>query len=243
MAIISHAFWERRFGTRADIVGLTVHVNGAPATIIGVMPEGFALVYEQDLWMPLAPTPALEGRAIGRLRDGATRKRRARSSTRSRARLQAADPATVAACPSVKTYTQAHVAPDAPMIYGSLWAGSWLVLLVACANLANLTMVRTDRAVARAVHEDRAGRGSGADGAPDADRDPDAHGRRRRLAWWLTTWSVRTWAEATRSIYLALDYRVTLGTFAYLVAIALAAGSLFRWCRSSECCDSASAAR
>ena len=58
VAIISHDFWERRLGKRADILDLPVTINGAPASIVGVLPEHFALVYEQDLCMPLAPTPA-----------------------------------------------------------------------------------------------------------------------------------------------------------------------------------------
>ena len=41
MAILNYRFWESRFGKRADIVGSTVQINGAPATIIGVMPERF----------------------------------------------------------------------------------------------------------------------------------------------------------------------------------------------------------
>ena len=41
VAILNYRFWESRFGKRADIVGATVHINGAPATIIGVMPERF----------------------------------------------------------------------------------------------------------------------------------------------------------------------------------------------------------
>ena len=41
------------------------------------------------------------------------------------------------------TYTQSYVAADAPRIYGALWAGAWFVLLIACANLTNLTLVRT----------------------------------------------------------------------------------------------------
>ena len=72
VVLISHAFWERQFGKRADIVGMTVHINGAPTTIVGVLPEHFALLYEQDLWMPLAHMPALEGNVFARLRDGAT---------------------------------------------------------------------------------------------------------------------------------------------------------------------------
>ena len=45
--------------------------------------------------------------------------------------------------------------------------------------------------------------------------------------WWITNWSVRTWAHATASIYQVLDYRVDAGTFAYLVAISIVAALLF----------------
>jgi len=41
VAILNHRFWVSRFGGRADIAGMRVHMNGSPATIIGVMPEGF----------------------------------------------------------------------------------------------------------------------------------------------------------------------------------------------------------
>src|SRR5262249_56955121 len=77
VAILSHGFWQRRFGGRADIIGLTVHVNGEATTIVGVMPAGFVFVYEQNLWLPLTNGPALHqrgfaGSPLARLRDGAT---------------------------------------------------------------------------------------------------------------------------------------------------------------------------
>ena len=224
VAIISDAFWERRFGKRADVVGLTVHVNGAATSIIGVMPEGFVLVSEQDLWMTLLPTPALEGGAIGRLRDGATQEEaRAELETFTR-RLQAADSATLRGVPSVQTYTQRHVAPDAPMIYGSIWAGSWLVLLVAGANLANLTMVRTIERWRELATKIALGAGQARMVRQMLIESLMLTAAAGALGWWLTAWSVRAWAEATRSIYLALDYSITFGTLAYLMAIALAAG-------------------
>src|SRR5437660_1576190 len=41
VVILNYRFWESRFSKRSDIVGLTVQINSAPATIVGVMPEGF----------------------------------------------------------------------------------------------------------------------------------------------------------------------------------------------------------
>lgn len=226
VAIISHRFWERRFGKREDIVGVTVHVNGAPASIIGVMPEHFALVYELDLWMPLSYAPRLEGGAIGRLRDGATlEEARAELETITR-RVQADDPATLRGVPSVQTYSQAYVTPDAPMIYGSLWAGSWFVLLIACANLANLTLVRTIGRWREFSTRIALGAGQARMVRQMLVESMVLAGVAGVLGWWLTKWSVRTWAEATASTYLALDYSVTFGTLAYLVAISVAAGIL-----------------
>jgi predicted permease len=53
VAIISDGLWQRDFGGARDIVGRVVRVNGAPATIIGVMPKGFAFPYRDDVWIPL----------------------------------------------------------------------------------------------------------------------------------------------------------------------------------------------
>src|SRR5262249_43814173 len=143
VTIVSHRFWESRLGKRPDVVGSTVRIDAAQVTIVGVMPEGFVNVYEQNLWMPLAHTAGLEGDAIGRLKDGATREgARVDLETIGR-RLQADDPRPNRGVPSVLNYSQAHMAPDAPMIYTSLWAGAWFVLLIACANVANLTLART----------------------------------------------------------------------------------------------------
>ena len=53
VAIISYALWQRDFGGTADIVGRVVRLNGASATIVGVMPKGFAFHYREDVWLPL----------------------------------------------------------------------------------------------------------------------------------------------------------------------------------------------
>lgn len=53
VALISHGLWERDFGAAQDIVGTGVRINGAPATIIGVMPRGFNFPVNEELWIPL----------------------------------------------------------------------------------------------------------------------------------------------------------------------------------------------
>ena len=53
VALIGHGLWQRDFGGRADVVGRSVRINGAPATIIGVMPQGFAFPTNEELWIPL----------------------------------------------------------------------------------------------------------------------------------------------------------------------------------------------
>jgi predicted permease len=53
VAIIGHGLWQRDFGGAADIVGKNVRINGTPATIVGVMPPGFAFPTNEELWVPL----------------------------------------------------------------------------------------------------------------------------------------------------------------------------------------------
>jgi predicted permease len=238
VAILDYRFWESRFNKRADIVGLTVHINGAPATVIGVMPQGFVLVYEQNLWMPLVHAPDLsaeargakadvyrkdfEGGVFGRLRDGATVQRaRAELETINR-HLEAADPGTNRGVPSVSTY-QGYLAPDAPMIYGSLWAAAWFVLLIACANVTNLALVRTIERSREFSIRIALGAGLGRMVRQIMVENLMLMAMAGALGWWITAWSVHTWAVTTASPYLAIDYTVNAWTLAYLVAIAVAA--------------------
>jgi predicted permease len=53
VAIIGYAIWQRDFGGSDAVVGKAVRINGAPATIVGVMPQGFAFPVNEELWVPL----------------------------------------------------------------------------------------------------------------------------------------------------------------------------------------------
>ena len=73
VVILSHRFWQARFAARPDIVGRRIALDGVPATVVGVMPEGFDFPARHSLWLPLTRTRELEQRtpngflAFGRL--------------------------------------------------------------------------------------------------------------------------------------------------------------------------------
>ncbi len=133
VVILNYRFWVNRFSKRADIIGHVVRIDDAPAIVIGIMPDGFDFPDQRDLWLPLLHTPEMERRgfspggymAFGRLRDGVTLPQ-ARAELQVINRRLALDwPATNRdVVPSVGTYSQVFVGPDAPVIYGSLWAAA-----------------------------------------------------------------------------------------------------------------------
>lgn len=70
--VISHRIWHTDFGASTDVLGRSVTLGTAPATIVGIMPEGFGFPLHHDVWTPLmAPAGPLPGvRAFGRLAPG-----------------------------------------------------------------------------------------------------------------------------------------------------------------------------
>jgi hypothetical protein len=53
VAVVGHDFWRRRLGGDQNVVGATLRIAGVPTTIVGVMPEGFAMPSTEHLWLPL----------------------------------------------------------------------------------------------------------------------------------------------------------------------------------------------
>ena len=155
VAILSHGFWHRRYANDPSVIGLTVTINGIPTTIIGVMPPGFAFPQNQELWLPLVPTADLRRResrtlwfAFGRLIEGATiESARADLATIGR-QLASAYPATNEGwVPQPQTFGEFFVSRNVATTYGVMWGAVVVVLLIACANLANLMLARAiDRA-------------------------------------------------------------------------------------------------
>src|SRR5690606_10221169 len=128
--IVSHSYWMGRLGGQPDVIGRTVRLDGAPATIVGVLPEGFGFTQGTDVWKPLTQTPELRrvvgngSYAFGRLADGATEETARAELEAINARLAVERPATNRDVrPVVRNFLDAVAGYNASLIYGSLWAG------------------------------------------------------------------------------------------------------------------------
>jgi predicted permease len=150
VAVVSHGFWVRALGGVSPLTGVDIRVDGTPYRVVGVLPPGRELPAGTDVFVPrdftrpwgTASRNNINFRAIARLAPGATIDQ-ARSELRTiAARTHAAHPDDLyASGASVVTLRDRVVGPSAT--YLQLLGGAVLVvLLVACANLANATLAR-----------------------------------------------------------------------------------------------------
>jgi len=158
IVMLGHRLWQERYGGDPAIAGRTVRVDGRQRTIVGVMPEDFQFPYEQALWIPLELDPVTEPtgnrsiRAFGRLReDVPLEATRAEFAALAR-RLELADPESYEGMSTrVAVYKEHIVEKRDALAMNIMVAVVAFVLLVACANVANLLLVRAaarDREVA-----------------------------------------------------------------------------------------------
>ena len=150
VALISHKFWRERFKAAPDVVGRTVRLNGEPTEIVGVMPEGFSFPYNQQVWKPLpaydlslprGSGPSLL--AFGRLADGVGIEQGQADLTRIMSQLAAEYPDTNEGMTVViGPYVNEAIGYQTPGLLYTMLAAVSLVLLIACANVANLLLAR-----------------------------------------------------------------------------------------------------
>jgi len=169
VAIISYGLWTSRYGGNPAILGQSVNLDGAPTEIVGVMPQSFAFPEAGiDAWVPLALTraavsPGYLFTAVARLQDAATITDARAELTRLTNELEAEQPGNGYRqfVSTAVTLIEGTVGRVSTMLW-MLLASVGLLWLVACANVANLFLVRADTrqrevAVRRALG---AGRGS-----------------------------------------------------------------------------------
>ncbi len=249
VAILSYDLWERRYGKDPAIIGHTIRMGGfvagsatstnapynlAPTTIIGVMARGFSFPFTETLWIPLVRTPRLEQRdarglwfAFGRLVDGVTVDgARAELDTIGR-RLASAYPLTNHDVrPSARTFKEFWGGPNATLIYGSLWGAVGFVLLIACANLANLLLARAMSRSRELSVRIALGAGRWRIMRQLLIESVMLSAIGGAVGWWIAAWGVRLYVLAqppSINFDYAMDYRV----LAYLLAISAGTGLLF----------------
>ena len=148
--VISYGLWQSQFGGDPDVLGRSVTLNGAPYTIIGVMPRAFYFPTRQtQLWTPLAfDTADLESRtnsyieAVGRLKPGVTFEQ-ARTELELIAGRLARDYPETNAETGISFYRMRdNMSPRFRVMLLALGGASLCLLLLTCANLANLLLAR-----------------------------------------------------------------------------------------------------
>ncbi|MFL6236573.1 MAG: ABC transporter permease [Thermoanaerobaculia bacterium] len=154
VVLLSDQLWRRRFAADPRALGRPIRIDGVPCEIVGVMPAGFEFPRpETELWLPLAIDPAkaefggFGPSSVARLRPGITPAAAQTELDRLLASLRSApDPATRG---MIRGGLQARVLPLHEDVVGDVGRTLWIllgavgfILLIACANVSNLLIVR-----------------------------------------------------------------------------------------------------
>ncbi|HVE79307.1 MAG TPA: ABC transporter permease [Gemmatimonadaceae bacterium] len=153
VVLLSHGLWAGRLGGDPSIVGRMLTLDDVAYTVVGVMPRGYLYPSFAQFWAPLAPRlaadPALDkrdyradSRVIARLRPGT-------DSARAAAELRTLAAGLAEAYPATNRDLSATIVPVRQEVVGNigpslvmLWAAVGTLLLIACANVASLALVR-----------------------------------------------------------------------------------------------------
>jgi len=143
--LISHRVWQERFGGAADVVGRTVRLEGRPATIIGILPGAFSFQGTIDLVVPMTLSADLlrdqdhSYDVYARLASGVTREQAEAELTR-RALASPGTPGHLTGGAAIPLRQELIRDAETPMLV--MFGAVGFVLLIACANLANLLLAR-----------------------------------------------------------------------------------------------------
>ena len=148
--VMSHSLWKNHFASDPGILGKTIVLSGAPWTVIGVMPADFSFIRNHDLWVPMELAADRKQHhnslmVVGRLRAGVTLQQ-------ANAEMDTIQREVARELPDVAAsgFTSARLMPlrqmmmyrDQSQMLAVLLGAVGIVLLIACANVANLLLAR-----------------------------------------------------------------------------------------------------
>jgi len=154
VVVLSYGLWQSRFGGDRGIVGRQVHINGNSSTVVGVAPRGFQFPEDappMQLWTTIAEDGSMAEQRGARVTEAIGRLRRGVTPERAQAQMDQIGLALVAVDPdSNRNIAKTLVMSEQERLAGKTRRPLWimlgavmLVLLIACANVANLLLVRS----------------------------------------------------------------------------------------------------
>lgn len=150
VVLLGWTVWQRRYQGNPDVIGRTIRVNGLPATVVGVMPEGFGFPTMAEIWQPLSALQAdVRNDRRERLLTGFGRLRESVTIAQAVTDLKGVIASLAATHPETNRDIEPRVDPFRSGI-GRVFVGLFaamsgavaFVLLIACANVANLLLAR-----------------------------------------------------------------------------------------------------
>jgi putative ABC transport system permease protein len=144
--VISHALWQRRFGGAADVIDRKITLNGQPATIVGIMPAGFTYPNDCEVWVPLERT---KERRDNRFVEVVSRLKPNVSLAQAQTEMDTINQRLAQNYVETNTGWSVHLTELRESLVGELRTSLLIllgavafVLLIACANVANLLLAR-----------------------------------------------------------------------------------------------------
>jgi predicted permease len=150
VVVLGWTVWQGRYRGSLDVIGRTIRVNGVPAAVVGVMPEGFGFPLASEVWRPLAALEAdIKNDRAQRVLDGFGRLRESITYEQASADLQGVISSLAISYPDTYRNVEPRIAAFRSGIGGPIVAlaavligAVTFVLLIACANVANLLLSR-----------------------------------------------------------------------------------------------------
>lgn len=149
VVLIGHDLWKNRYNSDPKIIGHVIKVNDVACTIVGVMPQGMRFPNNHDLWRPLIPTSTTDRndrslRIVGRLHPNATRQQAQIEFSGFARQLQQQYPdSNKDTDAQVLTFNERFNGGPIRVVFLALLGAVGFVLLIACANVANLLLSRS----------------------------------------------------------------------------------------------------